>query len=116
MKIEITLLLCLAFIAGCAAAPYKQADLSDYGGRQGYLDKQIGENMYILEYSHIGGYNYNLELNKQYWEKRAMQLCSNGYEGEYEVVHPAYAKIDEFVCPQNFCRQYSLVSGVIKCK
>jgi hypothetical protein len=101
---------------GCAAAPYKKADMSMYAGRQGYLEKQVGPGKYILEYSHIGGYNYNLELNTKYWTKRATELCPNGFDGKPEAIFPGDAKIKEFVCPQNFCADYPLVSGIIECR
>jgi hypothetical protein len=114
LKILIFFSICI--LTGCAAAPYKKADLSLFGGRQGYLDKQIAPGRYVLEYSHIGGYNYNLKLNKQYWARRASELCPNGYEGAPEVIFAGNAKIKEFVCPQNFCANYPLVSGVIQCK
>lgn len=71
---------------------------------------------YILEYSQIGGYNYDLELNKRYWQRRAQELCPNGYDGGFEVIDPIDAKIEEFTCPQRFCKQYPLVSGIIKCR
>jgi hypothetical protein len=103
-------------LSACAAAPYKKADLSFYGGREGYLEKEIGPDKYILEYSQIGGYNFNLDLNKQYWDRRAAELCPNGYDGEKEVIFAGDAKIDEFVCPQRFCANYPLVSGVIQCR
>jgi hypothetical protein len=111
----ISLLLFAFILAGCAASPYKQADLSFYGGRTGYLDKQISPGRYIVEYSQIGGYNYDLELNKQYWARRAAELCPHGYEGEAEVIFAGDAKIGEFVCPQRFCANYPLVSGIIQC-
>ena len=114
-KLSILILIIIG-LSGCSAATYKKATLGFYGGREGYLEKEIEPGKYILEYSQIGGYNYDLELNIQYWKKRAIELCVSGYEGSYEVIHPAYAKIEEFVCPQRFCGQYPLVSGVIKCK
>ena len=112
----ISLFLFACILTGCAASPYKKADMSFYGGRTGYLDKQIAPGRYIVEYSHIGGYNYNLELNKQYWAQRASELCPNGYDGNPEVIFAGEAKIEEFVCPQNFCANYPLVSGVVQCK
>jgi len=108
--------LLVLLLAGCAAEQYKKADLSWYGGRHGYLEKEVKSGLFILEYSQIGGYNYDLELNKKYWTNRANELCPSGFDGGYNVIHPAYAKIPEFKCPQRFCSQYPLVSGVIKCK
>ena len=97
-------------MTGCATPElYKKADLSWYGGRIGYLEKEIRPGIYILEYSHIGGYNFNLELNKTYWKKRALELCPKGYDGSYEIIHPAYAKIPDFECPQAFCGKYPLL-------
>jgi hypothetical protein len=115
LKIFIISLL-ITGLSGCAATPYKKADLSNYAGRVGYLEKEIRPKVYILEYSHIGGYDYNLETNKAYWKRRADELCPAGFEGGYEFIHPAEAKIDEFICPQRFCTKYPLVSGVIQCK
>jgi hypothetical protein len=111
-----TFILITIGIAGCAAEPYKKADLSWYGGATGYLEKELKPGIYILEYSQIGGYNYNLELNKTYWLKRAKELCPAGYDGGYEVIHPAHAKIPEFECSRRYCTSYPLVSGIIKCK
>ncbi len=116
MKFKTLLILMIPILTSCAPAQYKKADLGWYGGQQEYLDKKISEDTYILEYSHIGGYNYSLQVSKGHWETRAKELCPNGYEGGYEVVHPAYARIEEFVCPQRFCGSYPLVSGIIKCK
>ena len=115
LKIIITSLM-ITVLSGCAAAPYKKADLSNYAGRVGYLEKEIRPKVYILEYSHIGGNNYNLETNKTFWKRRAEELCPTGFDGSYEVIHPAEAKIEEFVCTQRFCTKYPLVSGVIQCK
>lgn len=107
----------IALSSGCGTPTYKKADPPAwYGNRKGSLDMKLEEGTYILEYSHIGGYDYDLELNKQFWERRATELCPNGYYGGFEVIHPAYAKIEEFVCPQVFCTSYPLVSGIIKCK
>lgn len=103
-------------MTSCAAQQYKKADLSIYGGRTGYLEKEIKLGVFVLEYAQIGGYNFNLELNKKYWVKRAYELCPNGYDGEYKIIHPMDAKIKEFECPQRFCSKYPLVSGVIECK
>jgi hypothetical protein len=110
------ILLCSIFLTSCAERPYKKADLSMYGGRVGYLEKEIEPNTFVLEYSHIGGYDYDLEKSKEYWKFRASELCPNGYDGALEVIDPADAKIEEFVCPQRFCSKYPLVSGVVKCK
>ena len=117
MRYSIFLAVALLLTA-CATAPagYKKADLSAYGVLEGYLEKEIEPGKYILEYSQIGGYNFNLELNKQYWERRASELCPSGYDGEKEVIFPGDAKIKEFVCPQRFCEKYPLVSGVIQCR
>ncbi len=105
----------LATLSGCAPAEYKKADFGIYGGRTGYLDKRVAANTYIVEYSQIGGYNYSLETNKVYWEQRARELCPDGYDGSYEIISPANARLEEFIRPQRFCSQYPLVSGVIKC-
>lgn len=118
MKMEIRVVMMsviMGILCGCAPLEYKQADLGIYGGRQGYLDKEIAPNTYVLEVASIGGYNHNIALLRQHWLKRATELCPNGYEGNVETIHPAYAKIEEFVCSQNFCSDYPLVSGVIKC-
>ena len=114
---KVLLLLSLsALLASWAAAQYKQADGGFYGGATGYLEREISPGKYVLEYSQIGGYNYDLELNKKYWSRRASELCPSGYTGGYEVIHPANAKISEFVCDRRFCTDYPLVSGVISCK
>jgi hypothetical protein len=110
-------LVAFAFILfGCAAEPYKQADLGWYGGATGYREKEIGEGVYVLEYSQIGGYNYNLYRNIEYWERRASELCPSGHEGTYEIIPPIDSRLKEFQCPQRYCQQYPLVSGVIRCK
>ena len=115
MKNCILLILLIPFLSSCAPATYKKADLGWYGGREGYLDKEIGDNQYVLEYSQIGGYNYDLEVNRKHWLTRANELCPNWYKGNYEVVDPWDAHIEEFYCPQRFCGQYPLVSGIITC-
>ena len=113
---KITLLIVITILlVGCASATYKKASLGFSGGREGYLEREINPGTYVLEYSQIGGYNYDLDLNKKYWKQRASELCPNGYDGDYEVIHPAFAKIEEFECPQRFCTEYPLVSGVISC-
>ena len=115
MKKSILVLLFTSLLIGCAATPYKKADLSWYGGRKGYLEKEVRPGEYILEYSHIGGYDYDLWRNKKYWKRRALELCPQGYDGKLKVIHPMNAKIPDFECPQRFCTQYPLVSGYIKC-
>ena len=115
MPHKIYVIICFLLLSGCSSTPYKKADLSMYAGRTGYLEKEISPQKYILEYSHIGGYDYDLNKNIGFWEKRALELCPNGYSGEHNVVHPAYAKIEEFVCPQRFCGEYPLVTGIVEC-
>ena len=114
--VPIGYILIVLLVGGCAPEPYKQADFSFYGGRIGYLEKELIPGTYLLEYAQIGGDNFDLELNKQYWRRRAGELCPNGYLGELETMHPMYAKIDEFKCPERFCASYPLVSGVIECR
>ena len=106
----------ILFITGCGTPSYQRADLGFYGGRQGYLEKEIEPNVYILEVAHIGGYDYDLETLKVHWKRRANELLPNGYEGTYTVIDPINAMIEEFYCPQRFCQNYPMVSGIITAK
>ena len=117
MKNRILLLITMViFLGACAPAPYQKADLSFYAGCHGYLDQEIEPGIHIVEYYHIGGYNFDLELNKEYWTKRANELCPNGYEGGYKVEHLAHAFIEDCRCRARYCNSYPMVQGVIKCK
>ena len=114
-RVIVSVLISLSLIS-CAETPYQKARISGYGGRQGYHDKEIRPHTFLLEYSHIGGNDYNLEKNKEFWHRRASELCPNGYDATLEVIDPINAKFSEFVCPEKFCTKYPLVSGIIQCK
>jgi hypothetical protein len=116
MSKQITIILAGILLFGCAPEKYRKADFSFYGGAKGYYDKELKPGVHQLEYAQIGGYNFNLELNKKYWLRRASELCPSGFDGGYKVIHPAYAKTKFFVCPQRYCTKYPIVSGVITCK
>jgi hypothetical protein len=120
MKCRSAILLCLlAFLAGCAAftsAPYQKAPLGVWAGWNGYLDKEISPGVYIVEVTQIGGYVHDMDVLKKHWLRRASELCPKGYTGNYEVILPAQARIDELRCNLNFCQHYPMVSGIIRRK
>lgn len=84
-------------------------------GRHGYLDKEIAPGKYIVEVSQIGGYIRDMDVLKDHWKRRSSELCPSGFSGELEVIDPLNARIEEFRCPQRFCEQYPMVSGIIEC-
>lgn len=105
-------------LAGCATmqpTPYQQADPGLLEGRQGYLDERTAPGRYIVEYADIGGPGFSVDRNREYWHRRAAELCPAGFEGEPETIPPGDARIAAFRCTQRFCREYPVVSGVITC-
>jgi len=106
-------------LVGCGvftSLPYQQAKQGTMSVWQGYLDKEIAPGVYIVEVCQIGGYNHDMEVLKNHWVRRAKALCHNGYIGNYEVIQPAEAKLEEFRCDLVFCQRYPMVSGVIHCR
>lgn len=116
--VRILMMLVGALLAACAGTPtvpYQQAEPGLLEGRKGYLDKRTAPGRYVLEYADIGGYGFDLDRNREYWYRRASELCPGGFEGKPEVIAPIDARIDAFRCAQRFCTKYPLVSGVITC-
>ena len=115
------LLILVVFVAGCSIMDYQKADLSMYSGHQGYLDQQISPGIHIIEITQRGGYQFGFDNKKllsklaEYWDRRASELCPNGYEGESKAILALNAKIPAFQCNKNFCQGYPVVSGIVKC-
>ena len=70
MKFIVSITGCL-FLAGCATG-YQSHTWSG-----GYKDKELGENHYRVEY--YGNGTTSTKMLKQFWDKRASELCPNGY-------------------------------------
>ena len=102
-------------LAACATATYQPADLAGGSSRDGYANRETTPGVHVLEYMQYRGRDYDLERHTQYWNRRAVELCPFGFNGGFEVIDPANAKIEEFNCSEDRCRRYALVSGVIRC-
>ncbi len=109
-------------ISSCSITEYKKADLSNYAGLDGYLDKEILPGVYIVEVTQRGGYQFGFDnedfLNTLtiYWERRAAELCPNGYEGNSSPILAINAQIEKFYCTARFCQGYPVISGQVECK
>ncbi|UXL29814.1 hypothetical protein [Stenotrophomonas maltophilia] len=106
----------LVAVTACAPIQYKKADLSLYGGLDGYLDKELEPGVYLIEVMKQGGYNYTETHLIPFWEKRANELCPAGYEGQAEMIRAPDARIKEFVCEVRFCQHWGVASGIARCK
>lgn len=112
----VALLLALTGCAAVQSAPYKKVTLGLWAGWNGYLDREIAPGVHIVEVTQIGGYVHDMEVLKAHWVRRANELCPRGYAGNYEVILPYQAKLDELRCDRNYCQHYPMVSGIIHCK
>ena len=102
-------------LAGCATPEYQQAALTDGESRIGYADREESTGVHVLEYMQYRGRDYDIELHKKYWIRRAVELCPFGYDGGFEIIEPVDGRIREFDCGEDRCARYALVSGVIRC-
>ncbi len=111
----------LSLLSGCSPVAYKPVTGTFGDALDGYLDEQIAPGVYVIEVRQVGGYqfifNYDKTIStfKEYWHRRAGELCPAGYLGEPEVLLPAEARIAEFVCSSEECQDYPLVSGIAHC-
>lgn len=60
------------FLTGCATG-YQAHTWSG-----GYKDKKLDDNHYLVEY--YGNGTTSVEMLKEFWGKRASELCPNGYD------------------------------------
>lgn len=110
-----------ACLLGCAPVPYQRAEGWAGGGRDGYLDQQIGPGLYVVEVQQIGGYQQimdhagTMKIYVGYWHRRASELCPGGYTGVPYKIRPYQARILAFRCDLNLCQDYPMISGVVKC-
>ena len=77
----------LALLAACAA-PYQPMQQGTRAG--GYQEEQLDEATYLLHFS--GNGHSQLETVIGYWNRRALELCPEGYtllEQEQNVAHAA---------------------------
>ena len=132
-------LIALILNQGCASGfSYQKASESWFAGSQGYFEKEISHNEYILAYAWIGGSEWSQNKwnltewsqdkwkeNKQsdiqklaaLWSRRANELCKNGFSGEAKPIYPWESKIERLAkCDRKFCEQYPVIEEVIKCK
>lgn len=118
---QLYILVAAFIVVGCSPVTYKRAALSGYGGQQGYLDRKIADGEYIIEVAQIGGYQFIIDEEAaistlvSHWKRRASELCPTGYTGRYKVITPINARIQGFRCPQRFCQDYPMISGVALC-
>jgi hypothetical protein len=71
MKFLLSITGCL-LLAGCATG------YQEYTWSGGYKDKELGDNHYLVEY--YGNGTTSTEMLKDFWGKRADQLCPKGYD------------------------------------
>ena len=102
-------------VTGCATPEYQQAALTSGESRIGYADREQETGVHVVEYLQYRGRDYDIELHKKYWMRRAVELCPFGYDGGLEIIEPAAGRIREFDCAGGRCDGYALVSGVIRC-
>ncbi|WP_430461300.1 hypothetical protein ACQUQU_00520 [Thalassolituus sp. LLYu03] len=104
----------------CTPVDYKPA--SPLGASQdGYLDEEIAPGVFVIEVRQMSGFQFLLNYDdtistfRAHWHRRAGELCAAGYLGEPEVLLPAEARLQQFVCTDKACRNYPLVSGIAYC-
>jgi hypothetical protein len=68
--------LLLIVVTACAGEPYGSFEANR--GHNGYMEQLVGENEYFLRYA--GTTRHSHEDIEVFWERRATELCSQGYE------------------------------------
>ena len=112
----------LLLIAECTPLGYQKAQVSPDTHQDGYLDKEVSPGVHIIEVRQEARYAlmFHRETTearfRTHWERRAAELCPNGYTGTPEMISPREARIDEFYCTLEVCQKYPLLSGVAFCK
>jgi len=102
--------------------PYKQST-SDTGfmkesSREGFREELIAENTYVVEYYGSPGYaKIDHDLLLSYAERRALEICPSGYDGEFKIIRQIEAHFPEFQCFIQYCANAELIAnGTISCK
>lgn len=72
--------LLLITLIGCATPYQKESGLNPTTG--GYSDEKISENEYFITFR--GNPKTTFEQVESMWNRRAMELCPNGYESDYQ--------------------------------
>ena len=106
-------LLTICATTGCAV-PYQKAD--PYGMLRtglGYVDKKLNQSEYLLEYHGDGISTYADVL--PLFQRRASELCPNGYTTDVHKIIRADSQFKEFKCLANGCFDWIVASGKVKC-
>lgn len=109
------ILFCIILVThlfGCATQEYKRA--AARGGAYGYVDKEVKPGVWVLEVGTGGGAN-KLGLLIDYFDRRANELCTQGYIGGYDVIPSHQLFFKPLRCYRRGCYNFPVVSGVIRC-
>jgi hypothetical protein len=111
----------VALLTGCSPVPYKPVTGLLGSAKDGYMDREMAPGVHVIEVRQVGGFqfifNYDdtIEAFIRHWHRRAGELCPAGYLGEPEVLLPAEARLEEFLCDSRGCQDYPIVSGIAYC-
>lgn len=109
---------------GCAGLfglqEYKASNPDSMGtlGLEGYLDEQLAEGVYMVEYFGDPGYAKIDHVQLMgYAKQRAAELCPNGYTDELKIIEMRNAYFKPFQCFIQMCAKAKVVaSGKVTCK
>jgi hypothetical protein len=75
-KITPIMILALLDLTGCSMTPYQAIENGGFPAG-GYSEEKLSDNRYFVTFS--GNGHSDMEKVKEYWDKRANELCPNGF-------------------------------------
>lgn len=121
--LRFSLILLITSIVGCTGMfglqEYKASDLGASGTYwlEGYLDEQLFEGVYMVEYFGDPGYAKIDHVQLMgYAKRRASELCPNGFTDELKIIEMRNAYFEPFQCFIMMCAKSEIVaSGKVTC-
>mgnify|MGYP006071389777 CR=1 FL=1 len=123
MNKKVLLTLSIFLISGCAGMfglqEYKASNPKAMGtyGLEGYLDEEIAEGVYMVEYFGDPGYaKIDHAQLMGYAKRRASELCPSGYTDELKIITMPNAYFEPFRCFSQICVNAEVIaSGKVTC-